>query len=65
MGAGLGFGLEVAADDGLLTGLRPLNGEGAVSLADDAVAGFHVGDYGMAGGRFATSAFGRCCLSLM
>ena len=41
MVAGLFFAIEVAADDGLLAKLRPLDGERAIGLADDAVGGFH------------------------
>ena len=37
MSAGLGFGLEVAADDELLSKLGSLHGEGAIRLADDAI----------------------------
>ena len=33
--------LEVTCDNGFLAGFRPLHGEGAVGLADDAVDGFH------------------------
>lgn len=37
------LGLVVSGDDGLLAGLGALDGESAVSLADDAVGGFHSG----------------------
>jgi hypothetical protein len=41
VGARLFFGLEVTGNNGCLPGLRSLNGERAIRLAEDAIGGFH------------------------
>jgi hypothetical protein len=47
----LALGLEMPSHDGLLAGLGALDGESAISLADDAIGSFHSGHYGTAAGR--------------
>lgn len=60
--ARLFFGFKVTSDNGCLPGLRSLNGERAIRLADDAIGGFHIGS--MAPGRACRYGYVACVSKL-